>query len=101
MLQVVVVVMEMMVLVVVRLRVAVVEKVRFRTVRRLERLRGRFRQFRLFSFFLLLSDHSVASDQDVDVKRSVEGAADAEVQHAAAQDEERALKAVLVEKVLD
>ena len=37
----------------------------------------------------------------MDVKRSVEGAADAEVQHAAAQDEERALKAVLVEKVLD
>ena len=37
----------------------------------------------------------------MDVKRPVEGAADAEVQHAAAQDEERALKAVLVEEVLD
>jgi hypothetical protein len=50
---------------------------------------------------LLFPHLLVPGDQDVNVERPVERTADAEVEHATTQDEECALEAVLIKKVLN
>jgi hypothetical protein len=55
----------------------------------------------LFSFLLLFPYPVVSRDQHVHAQRAIEGATDAEVEHAAAEDDQGAFEPVLVQKVLD